>query len=165
MRWLLTVVLLFAAIPAWAGELAVVDFQRAVNETTEGKAAQAKLNSEFQTRQAGIERLGAELKQLFSDYESRKGLLSATARAAEEQKIMEKQAAFEQMRMQAESEMQEQYMSLLQGLDAKMRTVTTAIAQEKQLDIVLDRSTLVYVKPGIIDLTDELIRRYNAGSK
>ena len=30
---------------AWAGGIAVVDFQRAVNETNEGKAAQKKLDT------------------------------------------------------------------------------------------------------------------------
>jgi Skp family chaperone for outer membrane proteins len=66
--------------------------------------------------------------------------------------------------MQYQQEMQQTYFTLLSDLDEKMRALTEKIAKEKAYDLVLDRAAVVYSGGETIDMTDELIKRYNAQS-
>jgi outer membrane protein len=153
--------LLLTAMPSWALEIAVVDFQRAGMETTEGKAARDQLDSMYATRKAEIERMQVELEAEFADYQVRATILSDAAKAETEQKLMEKQSRFEQTYMQYQQEMQQQYVELVQNLEVKMREMAGVLAKEKGVDLVLDSNLSIYVGPGVSDLTDALVTRYN----
>lgn len=159
----LSFTLLFS-FQAWAGGIAVVDFQRAVNETNEGKAAQAKLDGMFSARRGEIEKKQKDLEAKFKDFESRAMILSDTARQEAQQQLMQEQAAFQQLYMQYEGEMQQMYMQMLQDLDTKMRAISEKVAKEKGYDVVLDRAAVVYMGGSTVDMTDALVQRYNAGN-
>ncbi len=155
---------LFIATPAWAGKTAVVDFQRAVMETTEGKAAQERLDSMYSTRKAEIDKLRKQLEKELEDYQSKALILSEDSREATEKDLMAKQQKFETLYGQYQTEMQQTYYTLLSDLDEKMRLLTEKIAKEKAYDVVLDRAAVVYTGGETVDMTDELIKRYNAQS-
>ncbi|MCB9690485.1 MAG: OmpH family outer membrane protein [Alphaproteobacteria bacterium] len=163
-RFLVLSATLLFSVQAWAGGIAVVDFQRAVNETNEGKAAQAKLDGMFAARKGEIDKKQAELEAEFKDFESRAMILSESARAEAQQTLIQKQGAFQQLYMQYEGEMQQTYMTLLQDLDQKMRTISEKVAREKGYDLVIDRAAVVYMGGATVDMTDDLVKRYNAGN-
>ncbi len=155
---------LFMAIPALAADIAIVDFERAVNETTEGKAAQQRLDTMYSSRKNEIERMRDEYQKLVEDYEARALILSDSARQDAETELLRKQQEFEAKYMGYQQEMQQTYLTLLQDLDQKMRSLTEEIAAEKGYDVVLDKAAVVYYGGEAIDMTDSLIARYNAGS-
>ena len=156
------ILLLFCASPALAGGIAIVDFQRAVTDTREGKEAQSKLDSMYSQKKSEIERMRSDLESSIKDYQSRANILTPDARMSAEQDLMEKQRRYEATYMQYQGEMQQTYMTLLQGLDEKMRALTKKIAKEKGYDLVMDAAMVVYSGPTTADMTEELIRRYNA---
>ena len=162
MRHLLLLAALATPLSAFAGGIAVVDFERAVNETDEGKEAQTRLDTMFATRRDELQRMQAAFQTAYEDYEARGIVLSDAARAEEERSLMTKQAELQQTAQTFETEMQSTYVTLLEDLDGKMRRLTETIAAEHQFDVVLDRAAVVYVGPGATDMTAELIARYNA---
>ena len=153
---------LIAANPVFAGGIAVVDFQRAVNETEEGKAAQGQLDAMYGSRKTEIERLQKELEAEVKEYQAKLMILSEDARAELEQALMIKQQRFEATYSQYQQEMQQTYYGLLQDLDQKMRAASVKIAEEKGYDLVVDKAMVIYAGGTTQDVTDELIRRYNA---
>ncbi len=158
------VALLFAlsfSVLAHAGTIAVIDFERAVMETEEGKEAQSRLDTMYSTRKTEIERLRDELQAEMEDYQARSMILSDTARADTERRLLEKQALFEQTYTRYQGEMQQTYMTLLQDLDEKMRKMTITVAKEQGYDLVIDKAAVVYVGAQTTDMTDLLIKRYN----
>jgi outer membrane protein len=161
-RWIVLFSLLLVAAPAWAGKIAVVDFQRAVTETTEGKAAQTKLDTMMASKKSDLDKMQADFQAKLNDYDSRALILSPDAKKAAESDLQTRQQKLQQTLMQYQNEMQQTYMSLLQDLDEKMRTLTEKIAKEKGYDLVLDRAVVVYMGGDTVDMTDELIKRYNA---
>ncbi len=168
MQWVRFFVVLTAlsfAIPAFAGGIAVVDFQRAVTETTEGKEAQTRLDTMYSSRKTEVDKLRVELEKELADYQSRALILSDEARATAERDLVAKQQRFEGLYTQYQQEMQQTYYTLLQALDEKMRALTEKIAKEKGYDVVLDRAAVVYNGGTTIDMTDDLIKRYNAQPK
>ncbi len=163
MRWLVFFVALIVAAPSFAGTIAVVDFQRAVTETNEGKSAQARLDAMYATRKNEVERLRNELETELKDFQARAMILSEAARAEQEQGLMLKQQNFQNTYMQYQQEMQQNYYTLLQDLDTKMRALTATIAKEKGYSLVLDSAAVVYSGGDTVDMTNELIKRYNGG--
>lgn len=166
-RWFVVLIaaLLFAT-PSLAQEqqIAVVDFERAVNETEEGKRAQDRLDTMYSDRKKEIERMRDELMAEMEDYKSRSMILSDEAREETEARLLEKQQGFEQTYMSYQTEMQQTYMTLLQDLDDKMRKMSRTIAEEQGYDLVIDKAAVVYAGGDTVDMTDTLITRYNAQS-
>lgn len=159
------VVGLFAASPALAGQIAVVDFQRAVTQTVEGKNAQKKIDTMYQSRKAEIDKLKTDLEAAIQDYQSRAMILSDQARAETEQKLGMQQQVFEQKYQTYQQELQQVYGTMLQDLDAKMRTLVTTIAKEKSYSLVIDSAAAVYTGSDVVDMTNDLVTRYDATYK
>ena len=89
-------------------------------------------------------------------------ILSEEARESTERTLFQQQQQFEATYMQYQNEMQQNYYAMLQDLDVKMRALTKLIAKEQSLDLVVDQGAVVYVGGDTIDLTNDLITRYNA---
>ena len=68
------------------------------------------------------------------------------------------------MALQAETEMQQNYAAEMEALVGKMKGIAEVIGSEKKLDLILEttESGLVYKAENIEDLTDEVIKRYDA---
>ena len=165
--------------PAWAGGVAVVDFQQAINEVADGERARTELQALEEQKQNEInaleQQLAAKEQQFnseFSTYQSQvqMNILTPEARAQKEQQLgqlqneyMTLQQQYQQTGMQAEMELQQTYAEKMDAIITKMRTVSEAIAQERGLDMVYEvtESGLVYIGPNVTDITPELIQRYN----
>lgn len=144
--------------------IATVDFERAVTETREGREAQERLDAMYSSRKAEIDQMSSDLEADLADYQSRSIILTDDARAEAERALTEKQSRFEQTYRRYQDEMQQTYMTLLQDLDSRMRTLTEQIAREKACTVVIDSAALVYQGPGATDLTEVLIQRYDAAT-
>jgi outer membrane protein len=143
-------------------KLGYVDMQRALNETEDGRKAKADLKKVFDQRQKELDEQQATLKKDMEDLEKKRTLLPAD-------KVHEKEADI-QARMQ---KVQQAYMRYQQDLSGKeqaatgkiferMNRIIAKIAASENLTMIVDKSALVFAKPHL-DLTNELIRRYNAG--
>ena len=153
--------LLFVALPAHAGSC-VVDFQTAVTETEEGKAAQKRIDAMLESRRNEVTKMQADFEQEVKDLQSRAMILSDDARAEAEQALMAKQARLQQTAMQYESELGQTYNVLLSELDQKMRSLAITIAKEKNCDMLIDAGAVVYTGPAVSDVTTELVSKYNS---
>ena len=69
--------LLFASLlcfqsVAFAGGIGVVDFQKAINEVKEGKAAKSKIDSMFASKRSELQKQEQDLKNKFETYQKQK---------------------------------------------------------------------------------------------
>lgn len=151
------------ASPALAQKIAYVDFERAVEQSTEARQAQQRLQQMYATKLAELKKQRDELQKAAADYEQRKLLMSDEARVAEETKLVQQQQTLQQNMMMYQQEMDQKVAEALQELDAKLRSVSGAVAQERGYALVIDKAIVVYSGPDIVDMTDAVIQRYNAG--
>ena len=161
-RILALAAVLMASMPAWAGGVAVIDFQRALQETNEGKELVAKLEKMYAEKRAELEQKQVALEAEIKDFETRRSVLVPSALEQEGQALMQKQAEFQQLLVQYDAEIQQTEIGMLKKLEVKMRTISEKIAKEKGYDLVLDRAAVVYMGGATIDMTDALVQRYNA---
>ena len=163
-RVLALAILLLGSATAFAEDtkLGFVDMQRALNETDDGKKAKASLKKVFDQKQKELDEQQAALKKDVEDLDKKRTLLPP-------EQVREKEAEL-QTRMQ---KVQQTYLRHQQDLSAKeqeatakiyerMNKIIAKIATAEGFSMIVDKSALVFAKPHL-DLTNELIRRYNAG--
>lgn len=148
--------------PAWALKLCAIDFQQAMLQTTEGKSAQTKIETMYAARKAELDRMQKDLEKAIADYQGRAMILSADAKAAEEQKLALQQQNFEQIYLKYQNEMQNTQMQLLGDLDDKMRAIAQIVGKEQTCTAVVDKVVVIYAGPDLADITTQLVTKYNA---
>ena len=144
-------------------KIASVDYQKALESVAEGESARKKLESMFQSKKSAIEKLKSNFDAMQADYQKQSVLLSDSAKREKEDAINLAGMQFQQAYQQSEGEMQQAYQGAMEQLIAKMKTITVSIATERAYTLVIEinEGGVVYVSP-TIDITDELIKRYNA---
>ena len=165
MRPLLLSVLMMTATPALANKLCVVDFQKAIGETTEGKAAQSSLDSRTAAKKAEIAKAKATFEKNVKDFQARAVTLSDAEKQRQAQQLMMEEQNLMQAGAQAEAEMQELYYTLLGGLDSKLRQVVQQVGQAQGCVVVFDAAAVAYKQSSVVDVTSALVTKYNATYK
>ncbi|HEY3445628.1 MAG TPA: OmpH family outer membrane protein [Myxococcales bacterium] len=146
-------------------KFAYVDMQRALGEIEEGKAAKAKLKSQFDAKQKELDGKQEELKRENANLESmaREGVLK-------DDKLREKRSDLEKKLMEvtqywqaAQKALSEEERRLTQDIFSKMSVIIRGIAEGDGFTFVFDKneSGLLFA-PDSLDITNELVRKYNA---
>ena len=151
-----------AASVAQTVKVGVVDFTRAISETTEGQAAKTRLEAMASGKQAELEQMDASLQALATEYQEKAPMLSAEARQSFEQRIYEGQMQLQQAAAVADQQMQMQQVQVMDTVFNSLKGHASAIAQAEGYTVVLEASQVIYAIDGI-DLTDKVISRANGG--
>jgi outer membrane protein len=145
-------------------KIAVVDMQRAMNETEDGRKAKVQLKKIFEERQKTLDKQQNDLKAMKENLEKQRDVLSREVLA---KKFEEYQKAFGELQttyMEFQRELQSKEGELTKGIIERMQRIMRRVGQSDGYTLILERSEggVVFV-PINYDLTDLLIQRYNAG--
>jgi outer membrane protein len=145
-------------------KIAVVDMQRALNETEDGRNAKAKLKKLFVRRQKSLDEKQKALKTMKESIEKQRNVLS---REALQKKLEEYQKAFVELQtiyVDYQRELATKEAELTKDIIARMQRILRRIGQKDGYALIVERNEagVVFV-PTNLDLTDVLIQRYNAG--
>ena len=146
-----------------APKIAVVDFQAAMDQVKDGAVAKQKLDAAFRERKAQLDAMETKLRNMKDDYDKTASILADSARKQKENDMMQLQQAYQQAYMQSEQDMQTLHTTLTGGLIEKMTDICEAIGKEKGYTMILERNEggVLYAQ-GAIDITPELVKRYDA---
>jgi outer membrane protein len=158
---------LLGAAPA-AAELKVgfVDFQRALNEVEEGKVARASLKRDFDDKQKILDKEKADLDRLQAEFEKQAAVMSDDAKR-ERLLEMDRKGRDAAMKMQQfQKELSEREREMTRGIGDKMMAIVRELADSEGFTMVFEKNDagLLFAPPSL-DLTNELIRKYNARHK
>ncbi len=158
-------VLALALAPALARaetKLGTVDLQRALNEVEEGKAAKALLKRDFDEKQKQLDVKKTEFDKLQADLEKQAVVMSDAAkkdRAADlDRRARELQGLF----VQLQKDLSERERDATKGIFDRMANIVREIAEADGVTMVFEKGAGVVYAPASLDLTNELIRKYNA---
>ena len=150
-----------AAVPD-VGKIAVVDMQRILNETKAGKKARKDLETSSAAKQKKLDKLRKKLEQ----DQVKLGSLKGQALAQAQEKLQADYYELQSMYMTLQQELAEQEARTLDKMYKNCQKLAKQLAKDFSLDLVLirDQTTVLYVGKGI-DLTDEVIKRYDKAYK
>lgn len=144
-------------------KVGIVDMKDAIQKT-ESDGVLKKLKTEAETRQTKLKDTEKKLLAFKQEIEESASVLS-------QDKLREKAAQYQQQVLEFQNQMQtyqqemiEMETKLLGEVQKKMVTISSDIAKEKNLDLLLERSEggVVYFQTSF-DVTDELVKRYKGG--
>ncbi len=144
-------------------KIGYVDLQRALSQVEEGKEAKKKLKKDFEDKQAKLDKKQQEVKKLKEELKNQSMALSAEAKKKKRAQLQKKMAELQRMYMSLQRNLSQKEAKATKGIFKKMRKVVRKIADEKGYDLVLEKrgSSVLFAKDAM-DLTDELIKRYDS---
>ncbi len=148
-------------------KMAFVDLQRALEETNDGKAAKARLKSDFDQKQKELDAKQEELKKMKEDFDKKSALMKDDVKQKMQQDMQQRLMQLQETYARLQGDLQKREAEATRGILAKLASVVQKIAEREHFVMVLERSSsVVYGQPSL-DITNEVIRDYNngAGSK
>ncbi len=163
-------------------KIAYVDFQKILDESVEGKKAQAKLEEEFGDTKEMLEQKSKELRELRNQMEKQKDVLSSMAMEEKKNMMRAKYQSFMQQKQMLQQQYNSEFVQLIEPMQKEINGIITQIGKERGYTVIFkydksaktDQSSLAeslffpsaisYFDPGV-DITDEVLKRYDAKHK
>jgi len=165
-------VALAAAIPltlsavahAQTTKVGYVNFQKALSEIDEAKAARARIEGLKDQKQKDLDKVQEQLKKDQETLQKQAATMTDQVKQqkAEElqKRIIDLQQNFEKGRAELAQKENEEFSPII----GKMRNIINAIAQKEGFTMVFDAGGVAYA-PDSLDLTPQLVRTYNEQNK
>ena len=140
---LIAVSALAAALGAGAAQaqkIAIIDMQRAVLATSDGKKAAAAIDAKFAPVQAEFDQLTKNLAAKQNDFTKNRATMSPTAISAAQSEIEALTTSLKRKREDAQQDVQDEENKQLGGIVPKLQQVINSYAVANQLTFVVDTS-------------------------
>jgi outer membrane protein len=162
---LISVVTLVLTSAAQAADFkaAYVDFQRALIEVDEGRAAKTRLQAKADARKKDLEAEKVSLDKEAEAFKKQESTMDDKARREKFDVLMKRQNELTEKLQKAQMEMAEAERKEMSTILPKFELILSEISSREGLSMVFDRgsSGMAWAAPSL-DLTNELIRTYNA---
>jgi outer membrane protein len=144
--------------------IGVVDMQRAVSETDEGKAAEQQLMT---VKKKLEDELNRKLKEFYEEDEKLRKSWSVLKDGEKQKRAEDSRKKFEGLQkryMDAERELMAKKTDVMMKITKKLNKVIEDIAQRDKFDYIFANAAVLWA-PRHVDITNEVIRLYNKGKK
>jgi len=167
---LLALAVVLAQAPFTAGPLAqtpaqvkigVVNQDKVLNESEEGKRLKADLEKLRNSKAATIDAKEKEMKTLQEQLVNAQLSLSEDRREDIQRQLKRKRVEYERINDDATAEFQDAANRAQARLIGLFRDVIMKYGPEKGFTLILEKNTMYYAA-GAVDITDELLARFNA---
>ncbi len=152
---------------AAATKIATVDMQKALQTVDSGKKAKGQLEKEFNTKKKMLDDEQSAIVKLENEFKKQTMVLNDEAKEKKFQELQERKMKFQQQLMRSQTEIQQKEGELTAPIIKSLKEMAKELAGKKGYQMVLDRSneqTIIFSQEKD-DLTDELVKAYNAKNK
>ncbi len=145
-----------------ANEIAVVDLDKAINATEQGKAAREELSRKKRTAEQELEPMVERFKSLQKEIEDKRFVWNEDKLRAKQLDLAELQNKIENKQKELEGQLKVDYERLVGPLRSKISSIVEEIGKDQSFIVVLERNTpgLLYTRE-TLDITDVVIQRFN----
>jgi len=146
--------------------LAVVDMQRALNECDAGKKAKDQVKAKFEKAQDALKRQKDDLEKSREDFEKKAIVLKEEERRNLEKDLESRTLDFKRKYEDFQRDLQRTDRELTAGIVEGLYDVVQEYGREKGYTLVLEaQSGQVVYSTKDIDITDDIVSRYNAAPR
>ncbi len=155
------------AAPAAAVKLGIINIQRAIIESNEGKKAAQKLQEQISPKRNDLQGRQAEIEKLQKQLREQEKTLSDEARGNLVRQVETKTKEFTRINEDYSNEAQQAEAQVINEIGQRVMKVLDEFARKNGYHVVLDVSsqqTPVLWAASSVDVTDEIIKLFNAVS-
>ncbi len=158
-------IFLASAVPAFSAEgtkIAIVDFQRILQDSKKGKKAKAEWEAELEKRQRAFEKIKDEIRGLQQELESKGTLLSKEAKDQKDEELRRKIKDAERRASDYSEEIKRLDQKLTSGIVDQVKDIVKSYAKKNGIHLVFESTSAnaVYASEGV-DITDKIIAEYD----
>ncbi|MBL8231637.1 MAG: OmpH family outer membrane protein [Bryobacterales bacterium] len=148
-----------ALLPAQS-KVAIVDMRQAVNDTAEVKKAIQALEARLKPKQSEAEKIQKELTDIQGKLQSLQGKLTPQGESDLLAQGQRRQKELQRIQEDVEAELTREQQDVGSRALQRMRDVVKKMAEEQQLDVVVDIGNTIYFKPAL-DITKSAVAAYD----
>ena len=156
--------LTFSAAAHAQSKIGYVNFQKALAELDEAKAARTRLEGIKEQKQKDLDKAQDQLKKDKDTFDKQASTMTEAVRNQKaedlQKRFIDLQQSFEKGRAELAQKENEEFQPIVN----KMRGIITSIAQKEGFTMVFDAGGIAYA-PDSLDLTPQLVRTYNEQNK
>ena len=141
-------------------KIGYVDLQRALNEVDEGAKAKAALKKEFDQKQRALDEKQNQLKAMKEEIDARGMMMKPEVKQEKLAELQKSLLEVQQTYYTMQQELTKKEAEATSGIFTKMGVILQDMGREQGYTIIVEKSAVLYAK-NHLDLTNELIRRYN----
>jgi outer membrane protein len=146
-------------------KIAYVDVRQALEGTDEGKREIAKLKKDFEASQKKIDGMQEDFKKLKDAFDKQSVMLKEEVKQQKMAELQKKYVDVSQNAQQLQKEISDKQQTMMASLMGKVRGVVEKIGDRDGYTLILDRGETVLFYKRHMDITDEVIKQYNAVNK
>jgi outer membrane protein len=161
---LICFVWLGSAFAADVAKIGVVDIQRIMSTSDQGKAAKAQIKEQSDKMTQALKDKGAEIEELKKQLERESMVMSKEKREEKEREFRIKLNDLKSLEKRYRAEMQALEQTLASGLRKAVFLLVEEIGKKEGYLLIINNFNVMY-SPGSIDITDQLIKQLNAQFK
>lgn len=154
---------LFSSVAMAQLKIGVVDLQTAVASTKAGKNAKSKLEKAKNKAESAIEKRAEKIKKMEEEMQKQMPLMSEGGKKDMLDRYRKEMLELQEMVQQNQVKLAKKRNDLLEPILNKMGAIIQDLALSDGYTMIIDKSagTVLYHEP-TIDLTNEVVKRYNA---
>ena len=151
------------AYGADVAKIGTIDFQRILDVSAGGKEAQAQLNTQAQQMETDLKSKGAEIEENRKQFEREALVMNKEMKDAKEREMRIKINDFKQLQQRYTGVARELQFRLVGQIRNDIENLVQEIGKKEGYLMVLERKEAgVIYMPSKIDITDNLIKQYDA---
>jgi len=156
----------FSATSVYAGGVAYIDLQKALNLSEAGVTAKQDISDQVKAYEAVVKEKQDALLAMKQDIEKQAVLLSDDAKAQKSREYQQKVKELERFTKDIQEELQQKDADFTKQILSEIFEVIDRIGKEGGYDVILEKteSSLLYASDQA-DLTQQVIDAYNAKSE
>lgn len=164
--------LLFVINISAFGQLKIgyMNTQEVLSQVPERSDIEQKLNSFVQEKRQELQQQTAAFQDSVAEYQQNQSAMSDAEAAQAEEKLSQMEASMNQFRQSIQQQVQQRRSELLEPLYNKMNASIEVIAEQRNLDFVINEATsggenvLYYKASQQMDITEEVLQHMNETS-
>lgn len=163
-RLAVCVALLLSSLSASAQDfkIGIVNLDRIVREAAPARAAQAKLEQEFNKREKDLNDLGNQIKTASERLEREAPTLPESQRVARQRQLVDQDRDFQRKRREFQEDLNNRKNEELQLIIDRANRAVKTLAEAEKFDLIIQEA--VYINPRH-DITDKVIRQLNTNAR
>lgn len=159
--------LLLSSAPALEAQnvrIGYIDSEVILQAAPGAQEAQQEFDEDMERYRSEVQQLGEELESLIESYQRQQATLNPEARETREQEIRQKEGQFQERVEELEMEAAQRQQELVEPILQRMSDAIESLRNEGEYAMIFDAAqrSIIAADPAL-DLTDEVIRRLQAG--
>jgi outer membrane protein len=155
-----------SSMAADAIKIGCIDFQKVLNESDAGKKAKADLEMLVKSKQTTIDEKGKTIEKMKADLEKQASVLSADAKKSKEEELEKLLREYQRLVQDSQTEVKKKELELTDAIIKDMRQIVDKMGEEGSYTLIMEKTGgMVLYATKDIDITEEVIKRYNQSRK